>query len=89
MAANSANFTPGADWTDIFASAPYNALSNQKITVQSVGFAAVRLFAGGAAAPADPAQGFTLINGASWTGTTDHLWVRSGGNASLAIGTED
>lgn len=80
---------PVTVWPDLYASAPYNALSGRKVTVQSVGFASVKVYAGGAAAPAGANEGYSLSNGESWTGTIDHLWVRSSGNASLAIGTGD
>ncbi|MBB4859618.1 hypothetical protein HNO88_002947 [Novosphingobium chloroacetimidivorans] len=87
MAANSPNFAPTDTWQDLYAQAGYTGLANQKVTVQTVARGAVKLYAGGTTPPADTEQGFTLAAGQSWTGTTDHLWLR--GTSRVAVGVED
>lgn len=87
MAANSPNFATTEGWTDLYTQTGYTGLASQKVTVQTVARSAIKLYAGGASAPADNDQGFTLAAGQSWTGTTDHLWLR--GTSRVAVGRED
>lgn len=89
MAANYPNYAVPATWTDLYAVSGYTALANQLVTVQSVGRDSLQVYFGGSSAPADNAQGNTLMGLRSVSGTTDHLWVRSSGSAILAVLQED
>jgi len=88
MAANSPNYQSGPGWVDLYSLPAYSSLANQRVTVQCVTRGSIKLFAGGPSQPADSNQGFTLSpTGASWSGTTDHLWLS--GTGAVAVGTED
>lgn len=88
MAANSPNFDVPGTWTDLYAQSGYATLANKKVTVQHLTIGTTRLYAGGVTPPASD-QGFTLNTSATptWTGTTDHLWVK--GPSRIAVGIED
>ena len=89
MAASMPNFDCPTDWTDLLAEVGYTDLAESKVLIQNVGGSAAKLFVGGAAAPADNYEGFTLTRGQSWSGVSDRIWVRSSYPTSLAVSSED
>lgn len=89
MSKSYVNYTAPSTWTDIFSVSTYSDLAGKSILVQAVGLSGIKLFAGGTSAPIDANQGYSLTEGASWSGSADHLWVRGGEYATLAIGLED
>jgi hypothetical protein len=86
MAQGFPDISLSGEWQDITQMAGYMSIANQTVTLQAkYGYAALVYF-GGASAPAG-VSGFKLAPDESYTGTSDHVWVR--GSGSIAIGLED
>lgn len=88
MAQSFPDFVLTEAWQDIAATAGYEAVAGQQVTVQYKGSYQAYVYFGGASAPG-AGDGGMLHSGGSVTGTADHIWVRGIMSGAVYVQIED
>lgn len=88
MAQSFPDFVLTEEWQDIAATAGYEAIAGQQVTIQCKNSFGCYFYFGGATAPG-ATDGGVLNPWIGATGTADHVWVRGVPGGAVYIQIED